>query len=124
MELPKPHRERLLETPLERVPAGTADALAAFCADRPEVRRAFLCEVERTVEGEEPTRGLSFAVDLTWPVAEPEDSRGVSPLLASALVERDPELVREVGVAVLADRAVPAWQRLGQTIYQDDEGRP
>jgi hypothetical protein len=119
MEL-KPSHQRLLDT--SAVPQELAAELAAFCAGRDEIAEAFLCEIERTVEGEQPTRSLSLGVDLVWPVSEPEDSRGVSLTLATAL---PPELMRRVGVAVLADRAVPAWRTRGRQIYaRNDEGRP
>jgi hypothetical protein len=76
-----------------------------------------VCAIERRREGEQPTRGLSFCVKLTTPVGAPSDSSEATRLLAQRLARSHPELMKQVGCGVLADRAVPAWEQYALRVF-------
>jgi hypothetical protein len=115
--LPPPFQERLLPTEASAIDAATAEAIGAFCEESPEVEAAYVCFTERTREGAEPERVLRLSVKLLSPVDTPEDTRTLSQQLVQPLSRGHPELMRRLGYGVLADRAVPAWERYGVKVF-------
>jgi hypothetical protein len=115
--LPPGLRQRLLPTPPELVPSGYADTLRVFCATIPEIETGYVCAVEQASEDAEPVQRLSFCVELAAPVDTVDDSRDVTMAIAVKLGDSHPELMRELGCGVLADRAVPAWQELALCVF-------
>jgi hypothetical protein len=65
----------------------------------------------------EPARALRFCVQLASPVDTPDDSRAVLGAIAPRLAESHPELMRELGCGVLADRAVPVWRQHALRVF-------
>jgi hypothetical protein len=110
-------RQRLLPTPAGSVPAEYAETLRAFCATVPEIEAAYVCAVENVYDGAEPVQALRFCAQITSPVDTAADSQAVLAAIAPRLAEAHPELMRELGCGVLADRAVPAWQEHALRVY-------
>jgi hypothetical protein len=114
---PSPFRERLLPTPANALDAVSLAALRMFCEQSHEVEVAYICASKRERDGEEPVQGLRFSVRLTTPVDQPCDSRDASHALAKRLAQSQPELMQQLGCGVLADRAVPAWDKNGLRVF-------
>ena len=110
------HREQLLATTPDDLPSGYADALEAFCRDTGSVARGYVCAVEVTREAG-PERQLRFSVKLSQTVAEPADAHDVLLSLLSKLGESHLPLMTELGIGVLADRAVDAWEAKAVRVY-------
>ncbi len=113
----RPHQRRLLPTAPEDVSPSVHETLSLFCADAPEVEAAYVCRVERVWPDREPEQALSFAIKLTTPIREPGDAQPEQRFLSDRFIRQNPDLARELGVGVLADRAVPAWEKNAQKIY-------
>ena len=110
-------RQRLLPTPAAGVPAEYAETLRVFCATVPEIEAAYICAVEQVYDGAEPVQALRFCAQITSPADSPADSRAILSAIAPKLAEAHPELMRELGCGVLADRAVPAWHAHALRVY-------
>ena len=63
---------------------------------------------------------LHFCVKLVVPVAEPRDAADASMSLTDRFSSAHPDLFRQVGFGILADRAVQAWDRFGVCLYSSD----
>jgi hypothetical protein len=79
---------------------------------------AYVCSVERTREGEEPERALRLSVKLVTPVDGSDDGHTQQIQLFERFALAHPDLARRFGFGVLADRAVPAFERYGLTVYR------
>jgi hypothetical protein len=110
-------RQRLLPTPPDIVPVHYVAALRSFCAAIAEIEAAYVCAVEIDREGAEPDRALRFSVKLVSPVDTRDDSRAELFAIAMSFGESHPELMRELGCSMLADRAVPAYEQFGLRVY-------
>lgn len=113
----EPHQQRLLPTTPDDVPPDVRDELGAFCADAPEVEAGYVCRVERVRPGREPQASLSFILKLARPISVPEDARSETRAVCDRFIRQHPRLARQLGVGVLADRAVPAWEKNAQKVY-------
>ena len=113
----EPHRRRLLPTTPDDVPPDVRNELGAFCADAPEVEAAYLCRVELIWPGREPEQRLQFSLKLAQPVRERHDAQPETRALFHRFIRQHPDLARQFGVGVLADRAVTAWQKNAQNVY-------
>jgi hypothetical protein len=114
---PMGFQQHLLDTSAEDVPPSVRTALRDFCEATPEAQAGYVCRVERVRDGADPERELHFAVKLARHVDRPDDARADSLAVLTRLRERDVELAKDVGLTVLADRAVPAWEAKGQRIF-------
>lgn len=112
----EPHQQRLLPTTPEDVAKVRAE-LRAFCSGVPEVDAAYVCRVERVWPGREPRQSLQFIVKLAQPIAGPDDARSQTRAVCDRFIREHPDLARELGVGVLADRAVHAWDKNAQKVY-------
>jgi hypothetical protein len=118
--LPAPYRERLLahlQTEPESVSHETVETLRSFCAESPEVEAGYICAVEVEREGKDPERKRRFCVKLSVPIVKAGDGGDAPRLLAQQLAESHPELMKELGCGVLADGAVPAWEKHAFRIF-------
>jgi hypothetical protein len=113
----EPHQRRLLPTGPEDVSATVRDELHAFCADAPAIEAAYVCRVERVWPGREPERRLEFSVKLAQPIQEPDDAQPEKRAVCHRFIREHPDLARQLGVGVLADRAVRAWDTHAQKVY-------
>ena len=120
---PAGFRERLLRTAPDVVPVEYVDSLRAFCREAETVEAGYVCAVERWREGAEPETALRFCMKLTTPVDSPGDSREQSRELAIRLHELHPELMHDLHCGVLADRAVPAWERYALRVFPAEATR-
>ena len=115
--LPPPFRERLLPTNEDAADRDVADAISRFCASSPEIEAAYVCSTERQREGEDPVTALRLAFKLCKPVDRSADSRQSHHLLLERLMRSEAGLAERLGCGVLADRAVPAWEKHGVRIF-------
>jgi hypothetical protein len=65
----------------------------------------------------EPQRALRFSVKLSWPVSSQDEMQQASIRFLRSLGVSHPQLIRELGLTVLTDRAVPAWEKNGLRIF-------
>ena len=115
--LPPALRKMLLETSEDAIPPALADAIRRACSGDSEVEAAYVCSVAIERDGQPPEQRLELGVKLTRPIGNPRDL-GESPArLLRELGTREPGLLQQVDLAVLADRAVSAWRRCGVRIY-------
>ena len=110
-------QRRLLPTKPDDVARDVRDELGAFCADAPEVEAAYVCRVEQIWPGREPEQRLQFSVKLAQPVRERDDAQPERQAVCHRFIRQHPDLARQLGVGVLADRAIPAWEKNGQKVY-------
>ena len=89
-----------------------------FCATIPAIETGYVCAAEIVREDAEPVQRLSFCVKLASPIDSADDSRDELMAIASKLGSSHPELMRDVGCGVLADRAVPAWRELALVVFE------
>jgi hypothetical protein len=87
------------------------------------VERGYICRVERRVGGLEPETGLHFAVKLTTPIDSPRYGGVESRAVVERFSRLHGDLVESLGLAVLADRAVSAWEARGVKVF-DRSGPP
>lgn len=106
--------QRLVRTMPDSLPPGLADRIAELCNDRRDVEAAWLCAVETDAQEQR----LQLGIKLRTSVSRPEDL-GHQPMeLIRAVTAVDPGLLRELPLAILADRAVPAWESRGILIFR------
>lgn len=117
MELPPSFQERLLPTEADAVDAATVDAIRLFCEATSEIEAAYVCSVVRTREGEDPERALRLSVKLVTSVDGPDDSHRSSFRLLEQFAGSCPDVMRQLGFGVLADRGVPAFERHGLKVF-------
>ena len=110
--------QRLLTTTADDVPDAMRDTLRAFCEATPEVESAWVCRIESRAPGREAEERLRFAVKLKGRYDVPDEGVAGARLLMSRLSEPQRELIAELGLAVLADRAVAAWDAKAEMIYR------
>ncbi len=96
--------------------------LCAFCADADEVEAGYVCRVEWLYPGSEPEERLSFAMKLVVPVTDRGDARAEQEAVVSRFIGEHPDLAATLGVGVLADRAVRAWEMNAQRVYPEPSG--
>jgi hypothetical protein len=115
-------REQLLQTETNAVAPETVDVIQAFCRASPDVEAAYVCAAERISEGEEPIRVLVLALAI------PVDGRGDSDATTFELTRRfsreHPDVMRRLGLRVLTDRAVPAFEHYGVRVYRRGDSLP
>jgi len=102
-------RQRLEETSPESLPPGVLDAARDACSGTLDIETAFLCWASAEVAGQPAERYLLLGLKISRPVEGPRD---VELDLALSLLRRLPK-PPGLRVAVLADRAVPAWRVKG-----------
>ena len=76
-----------------------------------------MCRVERVWPDATTEQRLSFMVKLTKPVSRPGDGHPESDAVVTRFIDQRPDLAAALGVGVLADRAVPAWDKNAQKVY-------
>ena len=115
--MPDPHeglparefRQRLDQTSPESLPPGVMDAARNALDGIVDVETVFLCWASVDVPGQPADRHLLLGVKVNRPVEGPDD---LDHDLALSLLRRLP-VPAGLHVAVLADRAVPAWRMKG-----------
>jgi hypothetical protein len=112
-------RQRLLETPPERVPPVLRQTVADFCAPLEVVRSAYVGLIELTRGLGPPAEHLGVAFELAEPSAESEEGDRELRLVADRFYATMPAEIQEGGCNFLepggieawAERAVRVWSR-------------
>ncbi len=103
-------RQRLLDTPAERVPPELAASLRSFCEPIDAIHAAYVGLTELTVEFHEPREQLAVAFELAEPVAETKEGDRELRLVADRFYETMPEEVVAGGCNFLEPGGLDAWQ--------------
>jgi hypothetical protein len=110
-------RQRLLETPPERVPPELAATVSSFCEPVAVIRAAFVGLTELTLEFHDPREQLAVAFELAEPIAEtPEGDRELR-IVADRFYETMPEEVRAGGCNFLEPGGIDAWRAKAQQVF-------
>jgi len=110
-------RQRLLETPPERVPAELAKTVAAFCGPLDVIATAWVGVIEITRGVEQPEEHLGVAFELAEPVAETDEGDRELRLVADRFYETMPEEIQEGGCNFLEPGGITAWADKAQRVF-------
>ena len=110
-------RQRLLETPPERVPAELAGTVAAFCEPLDVIASAWVGVIEITRGVEQPEEHLGVAFELAEPVAETDEGDRELRLVADRFYETMPEEIQEGGCNFLEPGGITAWADKAQRVF-------
>jgi hypothetical protein len=110
-------RQRLLDTPAERVPPTLASLVADFCRPIPEIRAAFVGLTELRRDFERPEERLSVAFELSQPAAETAEGDRELRVVADRFYETMPEGIQAGGCNFLEPGATAAWEEKAQKVY-------
>jgi hypothetical protein len=111
------YHPRLLPTTEADIPPNVFASLGSFCATCPEVDRGYVCRVERLAAGVDPLERLAFAIKVVTPVDAPSDGVVESRNVLERFSRENRDLAEEVGLTLLADRAVPVWENQAVRIF-------
>jgi len=110
-------RQRLLETPADRVPAELAETVRSFCEPVEVIRAAYVGLTELTLEFHEPREQLAVAFELAVPTAgTPEGDRELR-LVADRFYETMPETVQAGGCNFLEPGGIDAWREKALRVF-------
>jgi hypothetical protein len=109
-------RERLLETPVEKVPPEMAAAVKAFCEPIPEVRTAYVGLVEVTRDFDFPEEKLAVAFELVAPPTDASHDPAVR-RIALRFYEEVPASISDGGCNFLGVDALPAWNEKAWQVF-------
>ncbi|HWB22105.1 MAG TPA: hypothetical protein VG652_04400 [Gaiellaceae bacterium] len=101
-------RERLLETPVEKVPPEMAAAVKAFCEPIPEIRAAYIGLVEVTRDFDYPQEKLAVAFELVTPPTDVAEDPAVR-RIALKFYDELPASISDGGCNFLGVEALPVW---------------
>jgi hypothetical protein len=111
-------RQRLLDTPAERIPAELARTVRQFCDPVPEIRAAYVGLTELTREFHDPQEQLAVAFELAAPVADTEEGDRELRLVADRFYETMPEEVQAGGCNFLEPGGIDAWREQAQQVFR------
>ena len=110
-------RQRLLETPADRVPPELAATVRSFCEPVEVIRAAFVGLTELTLDFHEPREQLAVAFELAEPSAgTPEGDRELR-VVADRFYEAMSEEVRAGGCNFLEPGGIDAWRASAQQVF-------
>jgi hypothetical protein len=110
-------RQRLLETPAERVPPELAAAVKSFCEPITEIHAAYIGVTELTEDFHNPREVLSVAFELASPSAETEEGGREIRLVADRFYDTMPEDVQAGGCNFLEPGGIEAWHEKAQQVF-------
>ena len=110
-------RQRLLDTPAERVPPGLAAAVSAFCDPLEVIAAAYIGLTELTQDFHNPREVLSVAFELVVPTAETEEGDREIRLVADRFYDTMPAEVQDGGCNFLEPGGIGAWQEKAQQVF-------
>jgi hypothetical protein len=110
-------RQRLLETPAQRVPPELAAAVSTFCGPLEVIRAAYVGLTELRQEFHDPREVLSVAFELVVPTAETEEGDRELRLVADRFYETMPADVQEGGCNFLEPGGIDAWREKAQQVF-------
>ncbi len=110
-------RQRLLETPAERVSPQLAKTVSDFCEPIDVIASAYVGLIEITRGVERPAEHLGVAFELAEPLAEtPEGDRELR-LVVDRFYASMPADVLEGGANFLEPGGVAAWDEQAQLVF-------
>ena len=110
-------RQRLLETPADRVPAELAAAVKSFCEPIDVIRAGYIGLTELTQDFHEPREVLSVAFELATPSAETEEGDRELRIVADRFYDTMPEDVQAGGCNFLEPGGIDAWHEKAQQVF-------
>ena len=110
-------RQRLLPTSPTAIPPEAADSLHDFCESAGEIEAGYVCLAGIEREGTARLDKLQFAIKLRRPSANPEEMGNAPLLFRRRLAASHPDLLRDFGLTLLADRALAAWAKHGVRVF-------
>ena len=109
-------RQRLLDTPVEKVPPELAAAVKAFCEPIPEIQAAYIGLVEVTRDFDFPQVQLAAAFELTSPPTGTPDDRELRHV-AFAFYDELPDSIQVGGCNFLGADALPVWNEKAWQVF-------
>jgi hypothetical protein len=110
-------RQRLLETPADRVPPELAAAVKSFCEPIDVIHAAYIGLTELTEDFHEPREVLSVAFELAAPSAQTEEGDRELRLVADRFYDTMPEDVQAGGCNFLEPGGIDAWAQKAQQVF-------
>ena len=110
-------RQRLLDTPVERVPPELAAAVKGFCEPIDVIVAAYIGLTELTQDFHDPRELLSVAFELATPSAETEEGDRELRLVADRFYDTMPEDVQEGGCNFLEPGAIDVWREKAWQVF-------
>jgi hypothetical protein len=110
-------KQRLLETPPERVPAELTTTVTSFCEPIGVIRAAYVGLIEITEDFGYPREQLGVAFELTEPSAQTEEGDRELRIVADRFYESMPEDVQAGGCNFLEPGALGVWSEKAQRVF-------
>jgi hypothetical protein len=110
-------RQRLLDTPADRVPPALAAAVRDFCEPLDVIRAAYVGLTELTEDFHEPREVLSVAFELAAPSAQTEEGDRELRLVADRFYDLMPAEVQAGGCNFLQPGGIDAWHEKAQLVF-------
>jgi hypothetical protein len=110
-------RQRLLQTPEDRVTPALAKTVSDFCEPIDVIASAWVGLIEVTRDFEPPEQHLGVAFELGEPVADtPEGARELR-LVADRFYETMPPEIQEGGCNFLEPGGIDAWSGKARPVF-------
>ena len=114
---PKRVRLQLLDTARTDLPDGLAEQVGRACEPVIDVRAAYIARQLETPEPDGPSvEVFTVALELERSPAEPGEPRTGD--VIQAVLQELPKIGNRKGVAVLAEAALPVWQKRGVRVFE------
>ena len=110
-------RQRLLDTPAERIPPELAAAVKGFSEPIDVIRAAYIGLTELTEDFHEPREVLSVAFELAAPSSQTEEGDKELRLVADRFYDTMPEDVQAGGCNFLEPGGIDAWREKAWQVF-------
>ena len=110
-------RQRLLDTPADRVTPELAKLVRAFCEPLDVINAAYVGLTELTKDFHDPEEQLAVAFELAAPVAETDEGDRELRIVADRFYETMPEDVQDGGCNFLEEGGVAAWRDKARLVF-------
>jgi hypothetical protein len=110
-------RQKLLETPAEKVPPELAKTVRDFCEPLDVIRSAYVGVTEITRDFGYPEEHLSVAFELAAPSAETDEGDRELRLVTDRFYDAMPEEVQAGGCNFLEPGGIAVWQEKAQLVF-------
>ena len=110
-------RQRLLETPAERVPPGLAETVAEFCRPLDVVRAGYVGLTELRDGDAEPEERLAVAFVLAETDASTEEGLRQVRLVTDRFYETMPDEIQAGGCGFLEAGGLAVWEERAQRVF-------
>jgi hypothetical protein len=110
-------KQRLLETPPERVPPELAATVQSFCEPIDVIRASYVGLIEITEDFGYPREQLGVAFELVTPAARTKEGDRELRLVADRFYETMPEDVQAGGCNFLEPGAIAVWREKAQQVF-------